>query len=110
MPVSAVIEIDGLCVCPRCAYPVVRHELFLAEGTVDEPVPINPDRITAADGLTDHTKILENRVDGGASHVEVDAEIDRGSFGLPNQFDLIQRGLYVGRDFRFCRAGIFQAL
>ncbi|MGC2640212.1 MAG: hypothetical protein WA406_00780, partial [Pseudolabrys sp.] len=60
MPLSAVIEIDGSFVRPRCAYPIVRHQLFLAEHTVDEPVSINSYRIMAADRLTDDTKVLEN--------------------------------------------------
>src|SRR5262249_15776611 len=109
MPLSAVIEIDGLLVRPRCGYPIVRHELFLAEYAINKPVSVPPNRIAAADCLTNDTKILENRVHGGAIHVEVDSEIDCRSFGLPDQLGLIQRSLCISRDFRLCRTGIFQS-
>src|SRR6185369_3790878 len=38
MPLSAVIEVDGLLVGARCGNPVVRYELFLAKHAVDQPV------------------------------------------------------------------------
>ena len=109
MPLSAVVEIDGFFVRARCGQPIVRHEFFLAEDTVDEPVPVNPYRIMAADGPADGTKVLENRIHGGAIHIEVDTEIDCGTFGLSDQPGLLQRGLCIGCDFRFCRTGIFQS-
>ena len=64
----------------------------------------------AADRLADDTKVLENRIDGGAIYIEVDSEIDRRPFRLPDQLRLFQRGLCIGGDFRLGRTGIFQTL
>ena len=62
MPLPAVIKIDGLFVCARCGNPVERDELFLAKDAVDQPVPVDADRIARADRQFMKQKNLENGV------------------------------------------------
>src|SRR5262249_57034669 len=51
MPLPAVVEINCLFVRPRRGNPIVRDEFFLAQETVDQPVPVHADRIARTDRL-----------------------------------------------------------